>query len=198
MLLLALDTTANSVSTALVNEQGVLISRFAEMVRGQGEALMPMMADMMAASGYALSDVTDVAVSVGPGSFTGVRVGLAAAKGIGLALGIPVHGVTTFEVAAWQVKRPVTVVLDTKRGDFYTQFFESEDVFEAPQIKSLAEVQVLTGPLAGDGVALADMTAQDVSRTTVPAEAVGQIACRRLNRPLPAEPVYLRDADVTV
>ena len=199
MLLLAFDTTANSVSVALLNESGVLVSRFLEMTRGQGEALIPMIADILSLAGRQMKDVTDVAVSVGPGSFTGVRVGLAAARGIGLALGIPMHGVTTFEMAAYHLKRPLTVVLDTKRGDFYTQFFPSgRKKPESPCIQTAEEVKALAGYWTGNGVSLLGEDSRFIQNHVIPAEAVGLIAMSRLDHPLAVEPVYLREADVTV
>lgn len=199
MLLLAFDTTANSVSVALLNESGVIASRCLEMVRGQGEALIPMISDIMTESGHQMNELTDVAVSVGPGSFTGVRVGLATARGIGLALGISMHGVTTFEMAAYGLQRPVMVVLDTKRGDFYTQIFSQEkNQPESPCIQTAESVLLWAGHWTGDGVLVLGKTSGFVPNTIIPAEAVGLIASSRLSRPLPVEPIYLRDADVTV
>ena len=94
------------------------------MERGQGEALIPMVDALLKQAGLSPADVKRVAVSVGPGSFTGVRVGLAAARGMGLALHVPVVGITTLAAAAYQVPaETVLAVADTKRGDFFTQLF---------------------------------------------------------------------------
>lgn len=197
MLLLAFDTTANSVSVALYDGTEIVAHKYAEMTRGQGEALIPMIADTMAAAGRTMAALTHIAVAVGPGSFTGVRVGLAAARGLGLALGIPVLGVMTFEVAALDLPRPLTVILDTKRGDFYTQFFPENGEVVEPQIQTLDVVSNLSGCITGDGVMLFSGKGTVVRHEMAPAEAVARIAASRLDHPLPPEPVYLRDADVS-
>lgn len=198
MLLLAFDTTANSVSVVLRDETSIVAKKYVEMMRGQGEALMPIIAETMLKADRQMSELTHIAVAVGPGSFTGVRVGLAAARGLGLALGIPVHGVTTFEIAALGVEKPVTVILDTKRGDFYTQFWSASGMPEAPRIQSEKEVSDISGFITGDGVSLFQGKGTPVRNNMIPAEAVAQIAMMRLDSPLPPEPFYLRDADVHI
>ncbi len=198
MLLLAFDTTANSVSVVLRDETSVVAKKYVEMMRGQGEALMPIIAETMAEANRQMSELTHIAVAVGPGSFTGVRVGLAAARGLGLALGIPVHGVTTFEIAALGVEKPVTVILDTKRGDFYTQFWGEFSEPALARIQSEKEVSDISGFITGDGVALFQGKGTPVRNNMIPAEAVAQIAMMRLDSPLPPEPFYLRDADVHI
>ena len=124
MYTLAFDTTANSVSVALLDDSDIVFQDNQIMERGQGEALIPMIQRIMYSSGKKMSDIDRIAVSVGPGSFTGVRVGLATARGMGLALKKKVVGITTLEASAYQIKGKVLSVLDTKRGDFYTQIFE--------------------------------------------------------------------------
>lgn len=198
MLLLAFDTTANGVSVALHDGIDVIIKKYVEMMRGQGEALIPMIAEIMGNANRQMKELTHIAVSLGPGSFTGVRVGLAAARGLGLALGIPVHGVTTFEIAAWQLQKPLTVILDTKRGDFYTQFFPEKDFPEEPYIQTEENVSKISGYITGDGTDLFQGKGIPVQNNIIPAEAIAQIAISRLNSPLSAEPIYLRDADVHI
>ena len=117
MLILSIDTSSADLSVALVNENGSLGLVEENMLRGQGEALIPYIQSMMLQAGLPMNAVEGVAVAVGPGSFTGVRVGLSTARGIGLALDIPVYGATNLEAAAAGLNEPVTVTLDTKRGD---------------------------------------------------------------------------------
>ena len=90
MPILAIDCAIGSVSLALVQEGKVRVSMLQEMERGQGEALIPMIEALIKKENLTMQDIEGVAVSVGPGSFTGVRIGLAAARGIGLSLKIPV------------------------------------------------------------------------------------------------------------
>src|SRR5215475_8271992 len=130
--ILALDSSGAACSTALWRRGTVVARRYRAMERGHAEALMPMLVETMAEAGEALRALTAVAVTVGPGAFTGIRIGLAAARGIGLAAGIPVVGVTTFAAVAAAVSeteragRRLLVVLDSKRGDVFVQEFAAE------------------------------------------------------------------------
>ncbi|MCH7931874.1 MAG: tRNA (adenosine(37)-N6)-threonylcarbamoyltransferase complex dimerization subunit type 1 TsaB, partial [Proteobacteria bacterium] len=94
MNVLALDTATAACSVALWSDGTVLAQRFATMARGHAEALMPMVEAVMAEAGLAFADLDLVATTVGPGTFTGLRVGLAAARGLALAGGLPIVGVT--------------------------------------------------------------------------------------------------------
>jgi len=101
------------------------------MERGQAEALMPMVAEVMHEAQLDFSALDLIAVTIGPGSFTGLRTGLAAARGLALARSLPLIGVTTTEsiaLAAWRQMapgdlRPVIVVLNSRRKDLYVQEF---------------------------------------------------------------------------
>ncbi|MHA1569433.1 MAG: tRNA (adenosine(37)-N6)-threonylcarbamoyltransferase complex dimerization subunit type 1 TsaB, partial [Alphaproteobacteria bacterium] len=83
--LLALDTATGACSVAIWHEGGVLRRRVAEMAHGHAEALMPMVREVMHAAGASFTDLDAFAVTVGPGAFTGLRIGLAAARGMALA-----------------------------------------------------------------------------------------------------------------
>ena len=195
MLTLAFDTTANSVSVALLDGETVVAQDNRDMERGQGEALIPMIQALMKGAGLPMSAVKRVAVAVGPGSFTGVRVGLSAARGIGLALSVPVVGVSTLTASAFRKSGRVIAVIDTKRGDFYTQIFSDGKPSEKPcirtaeQIKALADCQAVG---SGAPLLLPDKVQDDPYLT--PAVAVGLCA---LTDALPPEPLYLREADVS-
>lgn len=202
MLILSIDTSSADLSVALVNENGSLGLVEENMLRGQGEALIPYIQSMMQQAGLLMNAVEGVAVAVGPGSFTGVRVGLSTARGIGLALDIPVYGVTNLEAAAAGLNEPVTVTLDTKRGDYYTQQFDKNGkAIGEPSIQSADDLkQQLPFTAIGDGaMKLAEEIGCDVAmKPQSSAISIAQIALSRLDNPLPAEPLYLREADVTV
>ena len=100
MIVLAIDTACSACSAALARDGVVVAARSEAMARGHAEALMPMVQAVMAEARIAWADLELVAVTNGPGSFTGLRTGLAAARGIALAQGIPVAGVTTLEAVA--------------------------------------------------------------------------------------------------
>ena len=97
MRLLALDTATAACSVALWRDGAVLARRFEAMLRGQSEALMPMVGAVLAEAGCGFKDLDAIAVTVGPGAFTGLRIGLAAARGMALAAELPLIGVTTLE-----------------------------------------------------------------------------------------------------
>ena len=100
MRLLALDTATSACSAALWQDGTVLARHLQPMARGQSEALLPMVAAVMAEAGLAFADLDLLAVTVGPGTFTGIRIGLAAARGLALATGLPLAGIATTEAVA--------------------------------------------------------------------------------------------------
>ncbi len=130
MRILALDSATAACSAALWRDGAVLARRFAPMERGQAEALVPMVRDVMAEADMAYDHIDRIAVTVGPGAFTGLRIGLSAARGFALATGKPLGGVTTLEAVAEGVAlsqlagRNLLVALATKRSDLYVQAFD--------------------------------------------------------------------------
>ncbi len=202
MLLLAIDTSAAYVSVALLTSEQTVCYDHQTMERGQGEALIGAIERLFAATSYRLSDLTGVAVAVGPGSFTGVRVGLACARGLALALNIPVVGVDNFEAWAYGLGQAAHVVLDTKRGDYYVQSFDASGapVDEAGVFSADFLRQKLPFTAVGDGARLLqnEIGCAVLENLSPAAVNVGRIALSRMNRPRAADPFYLREADVTV
>jgi tRNA threonylcarbamoyladenosine biosynthesis protein TsaB len=130
MRLLAIDTSSEASSVGIVSD-GRLIVRTAIVGRGHAEVLMGQVEEAMAGAGIAFPDLDRIAVVVGPGSFTGLRVGIAAARGFALATGKPAIGISTLvvhaaEAQAFVGKRPVLAVLAAGRGEIYGQFFASD------------------------------------------------------------------------
>jgi tRNA threonylcarbamoyladenosine biosynthesis protein TsaB len=157
MRILAMDTSAGACSAALRDDGGI-VERVEEMQRGHAEALMPMIISVMREAGRQFRDLDLVAVTVGPGAFTGLRVGLAAARGIALAAGLPCFGVTTLEVIAEAIDwptlahRPALVVLDNRQGGAYAQLYQADRALEPASIQS---IQVLVERHAGAPIAVA-------------------------------------------
>ena len=202
MLVLALDTSATFVSVALLNEKQVFAFAEEEMERGQAEALMPMIDGVMAQARKEMSQIDAIAVTVGPGSFTGVRIGLAAARAFGLALKVPVYGVTCFEAWAYHLGRSCKVILDSKRDDYFVQTFDNQDnATDIPSIQSAENLKTQL-PFAAIGtgaLSLSDEIGCEVIYKISPiAVAVGRIALSRADNPMPPTPLYMRDADVTI
>jgi tRNA threonylcarbamoyladenosine biosynthesis protein TsaB len=126
---LGLDTATTACSAAVWRGGAIAAARFEEMARGQAERLNPMIGEVMAAAGLAFADLDLLAVTVGPGAFTGLRIGLASARAIALAAGLPVRGVTTFAALARAVPedelsgRELVVAVNGKRRDVLVQRF---------------------------------------------------------------------------
>lgn len=130
MALLYVDTAMNA-CVAAVQSGGGVTARAELMHRGQAEMLAPFMAHVMQQGGVSFDRLKAVAVTIGPGTFTGLRVGMSAAKGVALARNLPVIGLTTLDIIAAQVAaqaegRGILVVIESKRSDFYCQYFDAD------------------------------------------------------------------------
>jgi tRNA threonylcarbamoyl adenosine modification protein YeaZ len=130
MRVLAIDTALEACSAAVLDtERASIVARESlVMARGHAEALMPLVKRMMEQAALAFSDLDRIAVTTGPGSFTGLRVGIAAARGFGLAAGRPVVGLTTLAAFAAPLiaaddSLPVVAAIDARHAHVYLQVF---------------------------------------------------------------------------
>lgn len=157
------------------------------MAKGQAERLMPLLEELLAEAGIGWRDLTRIAVGTGPGNFTGIRIAVAAARGLALGLGIPAIGVTRLEALAHGLPRPLTVVEDARRGEIYLQRFLEESADPARLVPAGTRLPggALTGSAAGPG---------GLSPAMPLAEAMARIGAARAPGPRPA-PFYLRGAD---
>ncbi|HEY2660294.1 MAG TPA: tRNA (adenosine(37)-N6)-threonylcarbamoyltransferase complex dimerization subunit type 1 TsaB [Caulobacteraceae bacterium] len=206
MKILALDTCLDACSAALWADGAVTASLSEPMQRGHQERLAPMVAEIM--TGTAFAGLDRIAVTVGPGSFTGLRVGLAFAKGLALALDKPCIGVGVLEALALAAEPAgfVAACLDARRGQVYLQVFTDGRAIMAPDVLSLeiaaARLAELWagGPavLAGSGAPLlAGVLAQArIETPTAPDPAVvARIAAAARSPFAPPRPLYLRAPD---
>jgi tRNA threonylcarbamoyl adenosine modification protein YeaZ len=172
------------------------------MARGQAERLMPLIAEVMAEAGAALGDLDALAVGTGPGNFTGLRIAVAAARGLALALGRPAIGVPSHEAMAEGLPRPLLVSIDARRDRLYLQRFGDDprgpELVEAVSPSWVAPGTSVTGHAADALAARYDLRAVGA---TPPAPGVASAAMRRFRAapacrtwPRPA-PLYLRPAD---
>jgi tRNA threonylcarbamoyladenosine biosynthesis protein TsaB len=187
---LAFDTSAAHCAAALLLPGGRVLTRLEPMEKGQAERLMPLLEELLREAGLGWSDLTRLAVGTGPGNFTGVRIAVAAARGLALGLGIPAIGITRLEALAFGLPRPITVVEDARRGEVYVQGFGTETsealLMDGSDLAHVVETAHVTGSAAGPAALPA----------AVPlAEAMARLAAARaLPQPRPA-PFYLRGAD---
>jgi tRNA threonylcarbamoyladenosine biosynthesis protein TsaB len=148
MLILAIDTALDACAAAVLDTgTGQLIAHESQpMKRGHAEALMPQIARVMKEAGLPFSALDRIAVTAGPGSFTGLRVGLSAARGIALAAGKPAVGVTTLSAYAAPVvgesgEHPVISAIDARHDHVYFQAVSGDgDVLVGPHVVPITEV----------------------------------------------------------
>ncbi len=208
MILLAIDTSGSGCFVAIHDSDSnvTLGTAGADIGRGHAERLMAFVDAALEAAGVELSAIERIAVTIGPGSFTGIRVGVAAARGLSLALGVPAVGVSTLSaIAAAHLSEhpptPVFVAIDAKRGEAYCQAFAADGAAVcAPLILPLDEARAAAGAsqalVIGSAAPLIAGTAGDSEPARpIPIEVVarlGALADPRTDRP---KPLYLRGPD---
>ncbi|HYM33584.1 MAG TPA: tRNA (adenosine(37)-N6)-threonylcarbamoyltransferase complex dimerization subunit type 1 TsaB [Candidatus Cybelea sp.] len=215
MNILAFDTALGACSVAVVEDGRARAVRRVSQARGQAESLLPLILEALKDSGLAWSDLDLLAVTVGPGTFTGLRVGLAAARGMSLAAKIPAVGVTTLEAlaegvpAGLRARCAVLAAIDARRGEVYAQAFDGAlRPLKPPALLDYKSAAALppVGPVAlvGSGAYLlaAHLAPREVVPDAGPADpdplAIAAVAARRgipaPGAPAPA-PLYLRAPD---
>ncbi|MFO0994356.1 MAG: tRNA (adenosine(37)-N6)-threonylcarbamoyltransferase complex dimerization subunit type 1 TsaB [Hyphomicrobiales bacterium] len=144
MIILALDCSLDSCSAAVFDDaRGVLAQRFERMERGQAETIAPMARDVMAEAGLGFEQIARIGVTLGPGTFTGIRIGLACAKGLALALDKPVIGIDTLKaiaINAGQVSNVIAVATDARQGQIYLGLYRGGETLMAPRRITLEDV----------------------------------------------------------
>ncbi len=176
--LLAFDTSAAHCAAALhVGDRTV--TRVEPMAKGQAERLMPFLEELLRDEGLAWGNLAALGVGTGPGNFTGIRIGVSAARGLALGLRIPAIGVTGFEAAAHRLPRPVTIALPAPRDHLWLQRL-TETGAEPASLTLAAEAGPVT-PAPGAAAIVAAIAAIAGLRAATP-------------QPRPA-PLYVRAAD---
>ncbi len=205
MIVLGLDTALAACSVAVTRDGAVLAAVSEPMMRGHQERLAPLVQEVMAAAGLPFLALDRVGVTVGPGSFTGLRVGLAFAKGLGLALGKPCIGAGTLEALAASDPGPglTVAVIDAKRGQVYLQAFEGGAPVMAPdalpvEVAAARLAELWKGGalrLIGPGAPLLADAAPGAEVFERAAPDPAAICALATGRSTPARPLYLRAPD---
>ncbi len=224
-LLLALETSSPVCAVALATAAGELLAQ-AELRADKSHAshLLPLLESLLHLSGYTLADVGAVALSAGPGSYTGLRIGAATAKGLCAALGVPLVPVSTLHALAWQMRRTTAdgsvllycPVLDARRQEVFTAAYARDLTAMAPEAPhiltdhSFADL-LLQGPVLFGGSGAAKVRAVlsphpnafFLPDLLTSAAAVAQLAAPCWRAGMFAElasyePAYLKEAHVTV
>ncbi len=202
-MILSIDTCLGASSVAVLDGERVLATRSEPMTRGHQERIGMIAREAMSEAGVAFDALTRIGVTVGPGSFTGLRVGLAFAKGLATALSIPCVGVTTLEAMAFGVPGFTAAVLDARMSQVYIQIFSDGVSLMAPDALELGEAAARLAELHSGGPATlvgsgAPLLADMISGATILTPAAPDpVAVARLAaaRPTPfhsPRPLYLR------
>lgn len=199
--ILAIDTATGPTSTALCRHGELVALLENPQVSAQSAQLIPMIEQALAQAGLTYKELSAIACTVGPGSFTGLRVGLSAARAIGLATGLPVLGYTTLEVLGFAAreyhKGHALALLAAGKGEHYFQLF-SLDGLRAQTDARLGRLPETLPPLP-DGTATIGNAMLDGSPFLPPvsprADALALLACSGLLAPRPPEAFYIRPPD---
>lgn len=209
--ILGFDTSAAHCAAALLSGGEIVAARTEAILTGQAERLVPMLEELLAERRLAWNGVGALAVGIGPGNFTGVRISVAAARGLALALGIPAIGVSAFEVMAGAEQDragPVLVSIPAPRELSYVQPFLAGAPSAPPLLVDPAGLQRGTGATASHvvGYRAAEIARQigaSCHECGFPAfaETLARRAARRLaggEAPARPAPLYVRPADAAL
>lgn len=200
-LILGFDTSAAHCAAALLCGETVLAERLEPMPKGQAERLIPFLQEMLNEQNVTWSDLNAIGVGVGPGNFTGIRISVAAARGLALSLGIPAIGVSGFEACRAGTEGVVVASIAGPRGSIYLQVLGDGnasspvqcDLETLPPIPARAEPMVI-GHLASE---IASKCSGQIAYPVYSLPTgIAQVALRRRRntKPSPA-PLYVRAAD---
>jgi tRNA threonylcarbamoyladenosine biosynthesis protein TsaB len=203
--LLAVDTALGACSVAVLNGERMLAHRFEEMARGHAEALAPMVEATMQQAGVAFAALERLAVTTGPGTFTGQRVGLAFMRGLRVALKKPLIGITTLEAMALATGAPrAAAIHDAKRDEAYLLLWDKGEIVLPSTVMSFKEALTRVGAfgpcaLCGTGAAAAKMELDAEFRLTEIRQPdalwVARLALTRPASDTAPAPLYLRAPD---
>ena len=225
MPILALDTATMVSSVAIASPDKLLAEVTLQTKLTHSEVLMPHVQQVLAMTNIKKTELDAIAVSVGPGSFTGLRIGLAAAKSMAYALGIPIVGVSTLEAMAWHYPVPgiyTLCVLDAQKGDVYAGLYswqqEAVHLVKPVEVMPFAEVidfcQTLDRPVviigdiaqkkqaliraAGSNIIAAQPHMIMPRAANVAMLAQQKLAAGRTDEVMTLEPLYIRRSEAEV
>ena len=211
-MILALETSSSLCAACILDETtGAVLGEVSNDIgRGHAERLMDDIGEVLKLAGVGYSHLTSIATGVGPGSFTGIRVGVAAARGFGLALKVPVLGITSLQAIAWQAREwadasNIIVALDAGRDEIYMQTFDHDALplgeslaLSLPHF--LASLTIGRSFVCGSAIALLnDQTLpQGISLhlpAIIPTATSVAFASTQPTMTVPPKPLYLRAPD---
>lgn len=199
--ILAFDTSAAHCAAAVLQNGHIIADRVEPMKRGQAERLVPLLEELLAESELAWKDLTHLAVGIGPGNFTGIRISVAAARGLALGLNIPAIGVSSFEVMAAGSPDAATrqvISIEAPRDTAYLQTFEDGVPMGDPVLTAFdgaidtADVQIIGHRASDLGALFIDAVLEDVPARIARCAQTRVAKAETFGRP---KPLYVRPAD---
>ena len=179
---LAFDTSAAHCAAALLCNGAILGSTFETMQKGQAEALVPLIQTLLAETQTSLHKIGRIGVGLGPGNFTGIRISISLARGLGLSLGCPVIGVDSFEASIEEETKETLIAIPATRDQFYTR--SSANLQATPQM--IDAPTLATSPIPVLYRPKPDLLVANIAR----------IAARRdVKTVMPPAPLYVKPAD---
>ena len=203
--LLAIDTSTPTVSVAVHDGSAVLAERAVTDARRHGELVAPLVSEVLAEAGLAPTDLTALVVGLGPGPYTGLRVGIVTAAVMAHTLAVPVYGVCSLDAIALRADvddEPFAVLTDARRKEVYWATYSDGLRVEGPSVDKPAVVaEAVDGPVVGPGARLyADLFADVRGPVEQSAGAIAELVLDRAASGAPSDvlrPLYLRRPDAT-
>jgi tRNA threonylcarbamoyladenosine biosynthesis protein TsaB len=211
MTFLAIDTSESACSIALLDGSTVVDSKSEMIGRGHAERLLPLIEERLAAAGLSYADLTRIAVTTGPGTFTGLRIGLAVARGLALQGNLPCVGLTGLQVLAASANSlacasPVYAVIAGRAGQAFVQKFASDRFLDSVDAVANLDMDAIGQMVEGDPGTVVS-TSREITELfagrgfeVIFLEAIDVVTLGRLALDLdplahPPEPTYFRAAD---
>ena len=206
MTLLAIDTSAG-ISVAVLFDDGRSVEVNTEETRLHAEQLSVLIAQVLSEAGVTTKDLSGIAVGTGPGPFTGLRIGLVAARTLAFALDLPLYGVCSLDALALQTVEDlklhpgteILVATDARRKEVYWAQYRNLEPLLGSQVSSPTELPHCEITVGQGAVLYPDVLHLSHGAPTLPsATALGRIALQRAaqNLPQPTDPLYLRRPDI--
>ncbi len=193
--ILAFDTAAAHCAAVLVQGDKTLAARIEPMAKGQAERLFPLLEDILADANLSWPDLSAIAVGIGPGNFTGIRISVSAARGLALSLGVPSLGISRLDAMAYGTSGAATAIIDARQNRIYAQDFADGSPQSDVRLIAIDDFKANAATFCDAEVAV-DATC--ISTETALTNAA-KIAALRLgtDQPKPA-PLYVRAPDAAL
>jgi|GEM_PF-1513933 len=202
-----IDTSVKGCNVALFDDSGIIASVQEPIERGHAEAILPIFETLMADHGKTPSDIQNIYTTIGPGSFTGLRVGVTVAQFMGFSLQKPVHGITSFQAfsSAIDGTQNRIILIETKRSDFYVQILgedhnplsEAQSLDAQSILPMINENMIVTGDAVERFVTETGYDGDKSAQDMVDIHRVVDVVSQSQLSLSSAEAFYVREADVS-